>query len=122
MTSAQDPFAPAMQNFLQAGQTLAQHFMQYVANQKGFVPSADPAALGGASPFAQMPPELQTAMQAFAQIDMAAMAKANPEIPWTKPAIAAPIPNTQISDIATRFEIKSLTEAKDSNRRQRGQE
>ena len=83
MTTAQDPFAPAMQNFLQAGQTLAQNFMQYLAQQKGFAPTgfasgaaseasgSDPASAFGQ--FAQMPPELQTAMQAFAKLDMAAM-------------------------------------------------
>ena len=74
MTTAQDPFAPAMQNFLQAGQTLAQNFMQYLANQKGFAPIA--AATSGApdaGPFAQLPPELQVAMQAMAKLDLASM-------------------------------------------------
>ena len=44
MTNAQAPLAPALQNFLQAGQTLAQNFMQYLASQPGFAPLPGAAA------------------------------------------------------------------------------
>lgn len=68
MTNAQAPLAPALQNFLQAGQTLAQNFMQYLASQPGFAPlpggAATPPGMG------RMPPEFQVAVQALSQLDM----------------------------------------------------
>jgi polyhydroxyalkanoate synthase len=69
MTNAQAPFAPALQNFLQAGQALAQNFMQYVASQPGFAPlPGGPATPPGVG---QIPPEFQAALQALSQLDMA---------------------------------------------------
>ena len=83
MSNAQDPFAPALQNFLQAGQSLAQNFMQYLSSQKGFAPMPEatagfampqmppmapiPAMAGG------LPPEFQAAMQAMSSLDVAAV-------------------------------------------------
>ena len=67
MTTAQDPFAPALQNFMQAGQTLAQSFVQYLASQPSFAP------LPGVTPpnGGQIPPEFQRAIQALSQLDAA---------------------------------------------------
>ncbi|HET6720686.1 MAG TPA: hypothetical protein VFH22_13615, partial [Rhodocyclaceae bacterium] len=69
MTNAQAPLAPALQNFLQAGQTLAQNFMQYLASQPGF--AALPGAAATPPGMGQMPPEFQVAVQALSQLDMA---------------------------------------------------
>jgi polyhydroxyalkanoate synthase subunit PhaC len=48
MTSAQDAFNPALQNFLQAGQALAQGFIAYLGSQQGFVNSGGSAGQPGA--------------------------------------------------------------------------
>jgi polyhydroxyalkanoate synthase len=55
MTSAQDAFNPALQNFIQAGQTLVQGFMSYLGSQQGFVSSgAGLGQLGAGAP--KLPP------------------------------------------------------------------
>jgi len=76
-----------MQNFLQAGQALAQNFMQYLASQQGFAPMAasfDPSALTGGVAggvpgisgmpnmlgAATLPPEFQSALKALSALDV----------------------------------------------------
>ena len=73
MNTAQAPFAPALQNFLQAGQTLTQNFMQYLASQPGFAPmpgaNALPPTMGASA--TQLPPEFQAALLTLSQLDLA---------------------------------------------------
>lgn len=59
MNPAQDPFAPAMQSFLQAGQALAKNFFDYLGAQKGFS--------GFAGDVPTLPPEIQNAAKALTE-------------------------------------------------------